>query len=352
MGHYHLTLEPIGETIEVEDGQSILEACLKKGHWLPYACGHGRCGTCKVDVVAGEVDHGHASSFALMDIERAEGKALACCATLKSDVTIEAEIEEDEDAQNHSLLEMTGRVARIADLTPTVRGIWLSVPDDFRFQPGQYVDVRVPGVLEPRAFSIANGPSETGRIELHVRRVENGKATTWLHETLKVGDELRLQGPLGRFFVRTSKAAPRIFVAGGSGLSSIQSMILERLESGCAVPVTLIHGARSVAELYHRERFEKLATDHPTFRYLPAISDLQDSSGLEKGFAHEVLERLYDGKFAGNGAYLCGPPPMVEACIRVLMKGRLFEKDIFTERFVTQGDGESALARSPIFKRI
>lgn len=356
---YQLTIAPIDETIEVEDGQTILEACLQNGIWLPYACGHGRCSTCKVDVKDGEVDHGPASPFALMDFERQEGKVLACCATLRSDVTIEAEIEEDEDAENLPLREMSGRVTRVLDLTPTVRGFWLAVPEDFRFQPGQYVNVQVPGVTGARAFSIANAPSERGVIELHVRRVDGGAATTYLHDQVKAGDELRLTGPLGRFFVRASRTAPRIFVAGGSGLSSIVSMILERIESGCTVPVTLVQGARSEDELYFRERFEALAAKHPWFRYVPAISDgaadaSQQSKGrrFAQGFAHEVLERTYDGKFTGHTAYLCGPPPMVEGCIRVLMKGRLFEKDIFTEKFVTQGDGESALARSPLFKRI
>ncbi len=295
-----------------------------------------------MDVVDGEVDHGPASPFALMDFEREEGKVLACCATLRSDVTIEAEIEQDEDAENIPVREMTGRVTRVVDLTPTVRAIWLAVPEDFRFQPGQYVNVQVPGVKGARAFSIANPPSERGVVELHVRRVDGGAATTYLHDTLKTGDELRVSGPYGRFFVRASRTAPRIFVAGGSGLSSIVSMIVERLESGCTVPVTLVHGARSEEELYYREKFEALAAQHPWFRYVPAVS----------GFAHEVLERTYEGKFSGNTAYLCGPPPMVEGCIRVLMKGRLFEKDIFTEKFVTQNDGESALAKSPLFKRI
>ena len=275
---YHLTIAASGgsggdETIEVKDGQTILEACLSNGIWLPYACGHGRCSTCKVDVLDGEVDHGPASPFALMDFERQEGKVLACCATLRSDVTIDAEIEEDEDAENPPLREMTARVTRIADLTPTVRGIWLAVPEDFAFQPGQYVNVHVPGVTGARAFSIASAPSERGVLELHVRRVDGGAATTFLHDTLKAGDELRLTGPLGRFFVRASRSAPRIFVAGGSGLSSVVSMIAERIESGCTVPVTLVQGARSLAELYYRERFESLAAKHPWFRYVPAISD-------------------------------------------------------------------------------
>ena len=366
---YQLTIAASGgsggdETIAVKEGQTILEACLANGIWLPYACGHGRCSTCKVGVVEGEVDHGPASPFALMDFERAEGKVLACCATLRSDVTIEAEIEEDEDAQNPPLREMIGRVTRAEDLTPTVRGIWLAVPDDFTFQAGQYVNVHVPGVTGARAFSIASAPSERGVIELHVRRVAGGAATTFLHDELAAGDELRLSGPLGRFFVRASRSAKRIFVAGGSGLSSIVSMIQERIESGCTVPVTLVQGARSEAELYYRSRFEALAAEHSWFRFVPAISDGADVSDapdasdasqqpkVARGFAHEVLERTFGGTFTGHTAYLCGPPAMVEGCIRVLMKGRLFEKDIFTEKFVTQNDGESALARSPLFKRI
>ena len=89
-----LTIEPLGATIEVEEGQTILDAALRQGIYLPHACGTAR-GTCKVQVSEGEVDHGAANPFALMDFERDEGKTLACCATLQCDVTIEADIEED-----------------------------------------------------------------------------------------------------------------------------------------------------------------------------------------------------------------------------------------------------------------
>ena len=75
---YTLTIEPLGQTVEVEEGQNVLDACLRAGIWLPHACCHGLCATCKVNVVDGEVEHGDASPFALMDFEREEGKTLAC----------------------------------------------------------------------------------------------------------------------------------------------------------------------------------------------------------------------------------------------------------------------------------
>lgn len=351
---HRLTVEPIGETIDIEEGQTILDACLRHGIWLPYACGHGRCSTCKVDVLDGEIDHGDASSFALMDFEREEGKALACCARPRGDVTIEAEIEEDDDAENLPIGDYVGRVVKLEPLTPLIRGVWLELPGQgIRFQAGQYINLEIPGVEGRRAFSLANPPSQPNLIELHVRRVEGGQGTTWIHEELREGMELRFTGPLGRFFVRKSREKPCLFIAGGSGLSSPKSMVLDLLEQDWDEPVTLIQGARDLEHAYFKGLFEELQEEHDGFRYVPALSDCRDPawSGA-RGFAHEVMEELYEGRFSGNSAYLCGPPQMVESCIRTLMKGRLFEKDIFTEKFITNADGDSALARSPLFKRI
>lgn len=156
-----LTIEPLGEVIEVEEDQKLLDAALRAGIWLPYACNHGVCGTCKVQVLEGEVEHNESSAFALMDVERDEGKTLACCATLSSDVVIEADIEEDEDAQNLAVEDFSATVVRLEDLTPTIKGIWLEVPGDgVEFQAGQYLNLNIPGLDAPRAFSIANAPSE------------------------------------------------------------------------------------------------------------------------------------------------------------------------------------------------
>ena len=177
---FQLTIEPLGETIEVEEGQTVLDACLRRGIWLPHACGHGLCGTCKVEVLEGEVDHGDASQFALMDFERDEGKTLACSCTLEADTTIEAEIDEDEDAEHIPVSDFTAQVAEIVQLSPDIKGIWFEIQGDpVRFQPGQYINLTVPGIPGPRAFSIASSPTDGSKIELHVRKVAGGKATTW-----------------------------------------------------------------------------------------------------------------------------------------------------------------------------
>lgn len=348
-----LTIEPLGTTIDVEEGQTILEAALRLGIYIPHACGHGLCGTCKIDVIDGEVDHGAANPFALMDFERDEGKALACCATLQSDVTIEADIDEDPDARIIPVEDFATTVTRIETLTPTIKAIWLKLDRPLDFQAGQYVQLNLPGIEGARPFSIANSPAEvasSGEIEINVRIIPGGPGTTYLHERLAVGDSLPISGPYGRFFVRASQQAPMLFMAGGSGLSSPRSMILDLLDNGCTLPITLVYGQRNVAELYYDAEFKALAAKHSNFTYVPALSD--DATGFEgfKGFVHDAGKAHFNGDFSGQKAYLCGPPVMIEACLATLMQGRLYERDIYTEKFITAAD--AAKPRSAFFKRV
>ena len=349
-----VTIEPIGEQIDVEEGQTILQAALRQGVWLPFACGHGTCATCKVQVLEGDVEVGDASPFALMDVERDEGKVLACCATVESDVVIEADIDVDPDFEGYAVEDYCATVSRIVDLSPTIKGIHLKLDRGMTFQAGQYINLELPGVDGPRAFSLANPPSKADEVELHIRLVEGGAATGYLHNQLKVGDEVNLSGPYGQFFVRNSQDGDLIFIAGGSGLSSPQSMILELLESNDSRQITLFQGARNLDELYNRELFEALQREHENFSYVPALSDVEEGSDWQgfKGFVHEAAKAHFDGRFAGHKAYLCGPPPMIDAAITALMQGRLFERDIFMERFLTAADGAGETQRSALFKKI
>jgi phenol hydroxylase P5 protein len=350
---YSLTIEPLGQTLEVEEGQTILDAALRAGIYLPHACCHGLCATCKVSVTDGEVDHGEASNFALMDYEREEGQCLACCATLQSDVIIEAEIDADPDAQNLPVRDFPGRVSRIENLTPTIKGVWITLDEPLVFQAGQYINLELPTGQGSRAFSLANPPQQAGEVELNIRLVPGGQATTWVHQQLKAGDRVKLAGPYGRFFVRKSANLPSLFLAGGSGLSSPKSMILDLLAEGSTLPMTLVYGARNRAELYDHELFTQLAAEHAHFTYVPALSDEPADSGWTgfRGFVHDAAKAHFDNDFRGRKAYLCGPPIMIDACITTLMQGRLFERDIYTEKFISAADAAQQM-RSPLFKRI
>ena len=351
---HELSIEPLGRTIEVEEGQTILDASLRAGIYLPHACGQGYCATCKISVLDGEVDHGNASNFALMDYEREEGKALACCAKLEADTVIEVEIEIDTDSRNLPVRDYQGIVSRIEKLTPTIKGIWIKLDNDevLDFQAGQYVKLQLPDDIGIRAFSLANPPSTGNEIELNIRLVPGGVCTGWIHSQLKVGDKLRLTGPYGRFFVHKSAKLPSLFMAGGSGLSSPRSMILDLIGEGSELPITLVQGARNRQELYYHDEFVALAARHPNFTYVPALSDEAADSDWQgfRGFVHDAAKAHFDNDFRGRKAYLCGPPIMIEACITTLMQGRLFERDIYTEKFFSAADAQQV--RSPLFKKV
>ena len=349
---FQLTIEPLGQTIEVGEEQTILDAALRAGVWLPHACCHGLCATCKVQVREGEVDHGEASPFALMDFERDEGKTLACCARPQSDVVIEADVDEEPDAEVIPVRDFSGRVSRIESLTPTIKGIWIALEEPIHFQAGQYVNLNIPTLGLSRPFSLAQAPGPGAEIELNVRIVPGGAGTAFLHHQLTVGAQVSLSGPYGRFFVRKSAAVPVLFLAGGSGLSSPRSMILDLLASGFSERITLVYGQRHRAELYYHDEFLALAQAHPQFTYVPALShepEGSDWSGF-RGFVHDAAKAHFDNDFRGHKAYLCGPPMMIDACITTLMQGRLFERDVYTEKFLSAADAQQV--RSPLFRKI
>lgn len=109
---------------------------------------------------------------------------------------------------------------------------------------------------------------------------------------------------------------------------------------------------RRPRDLYCDALFRELAGKRAGFRYLPVISAAQpgDDWPGAAGFVHEAAERLFAGRFDGWQAYLCGPPPMIEACIATLMRGRLFERSIHTESFITAA--EAPAVRSPLARRL
>ncbi|MER7548107.1 NADH:ubiquinone reductase (Na(+)-transporting) subunit F [Actinomadura sp.] len=348
---HRVTVEPLGQEVDCREDQTVLDACLRAGVWVPHACTHGTCGTCKAQVIEGEVDHGEVSAFALMDFERDEGMALLCCARPRSDLTIEADVEDEPDVTTYPVTDFAGTVAAVEDCALDTRRLLIDLDRPIRFNPGQYVSVEVPGAGVTRTYSIAGPPSRPGRIELHVRRTPGGVASDgWVFRTLGTGDPVRLTGPYGRFFWRPARREPAILIAGGTGLAPLKAMVLHVLEGDSEQRMDLYHGGRTAAHMYDVEEFRALAADHPDrFRYLPCLSE-DSAPGYHRGLVTDVLAREMD-TCRGHVAYVCGPPPMVEAAIRTLMAKRLFPRDIYREDFFDSADRARGGVRSPLLKR-
>jgi phenol hydroxylase P5 protein len=354
---HKLVIEPIGREVKVADNQTILDACLRQGVWLPHACTHGTCGTCKAQILDGEVLHRGASDFALMDYEREEGQSLLCSALALTDVVIEADLDVDPEAVFEPVQDFTATVDLIEEPARDVRRLILKLNNGpIRFLPGQYIQMQVPvtdNETVQRCYSIASSPSDGSQIELQIKRSPGGRAAKYIFEQLQPGATVKFSGPYGFFFLRKRGTEPLIFLAGGTGLAPIKSMLQVACEEKLTRPMLLIHGVRSTCDLYDSAFFRDMEAENPNFRYIPVLSRRENDSVWEgeEGYVHEALLRCLPS-FKGHKAYLCGSPPMVDACLTTLIRGRLFEDSIFCENFYTEQDKTRPLKRSPLFKRI
>jgi Na+-transporting NADH:ubiquinone oxidoreductase subunit F len=211
-------------------------------------------------------------------------------------------------------------------------------PKEMTFRAGQIIRLTTepygdkPSVT--RTYSIGSLPSDKGFIELNIRRVPGGVATTWIFDHVHEGQTVRFQGPYGKF-VLSATSAPTVMIAGGSGLGPIRAFAMEMREK-CTNRVTrCFFGARTQKDLYYMDDFAALEKELPDFRFIPALSDEPVESGWkgERGLITESVGRAF-GPMSGWEAYLCGPPGMIDACLKVLAAKGVEEKDIFYDKFV------------------
>jgi len=350
MTSYTVTVEPLGTEISCREDQAVLDACLREGIWLPHACTHGTCGTCKAEVLEGEVDLGDASPYALLESEREEGCALICVAKPRSDLVIEGEVDAEEGVDVHPVRDYRGRVAVLDDVATDVRRLVIELETPLVFNPGQYIQLDLPGG-DNRPYSIASTPSDPSRIELHVKRTPDGAATDgWIFKDLRAGDTVTLSGPYGRFSFRPARTQPILLLGSGTGLAPLKSMVRHIADTGGEHVVVLYHGVATRQDLYDREYFETLDAEHDWFSYRPALS--RDKWQGRTGRVPALLAEDYP-KASGHVAYICGSPEMVTDTMKALMKARLFPRDIYREDFFDSGDRAAGtnVVRSPLIRR-
>jgi len=338
---YTITLLPFEKQFICEDNETILQAAMRQGINLRYGCKHGGCGMCKALVVEGDVDNEEASSYALLDFERQQGFSLLCCAYPESDVAIELwDYDEEELFSGVAVQKFEAEVEKITELTHDIRGIQLRLvePATIDFTAGQYLDLLVPGTNEWRSYSMANPPSHKSEIELMVKLMPGGLFSNYLDQQLRPGQPLTLQGPYGSFHVRNSQRAA-IFIAGGSGMAPILSLLRDMAEKQDERLVTYFYGARTRKDLFQLEELQAFAHRLPNFHFIPALSEptADDAWDGEIGLVTDVVNRLV-ASGVSKEAYMCGPTAMIDAAIVTLTRLGVEETNIFYDKFITKAD--------------
>jgi propane monooxygenase reductase subunit len=343
MGKTHtVRFEPLGIEMEADEDETILNAAFRQGLMLMHGCKEGQCSSCKSFLLDGEVDLDRYSTFALPDFEEQEGWTLLCRAHAYSDLEIEL-VHYDEDVlhSGNPPRTLTTRVAEVQELTHDIRLLRLAVEggDALSYRPGQYVDIRVPGHEdEHRSFSMANvcngGP---GELEFMIKLYPGGRFSGLLADgSVCAGEQLDVTGPYGMFTLRASSPRRLVFIGGGAGMAPILCLLRSMADEGIERPATYYYGARTTSDLFHLEELENLRSRLPGLTFVPALSESGSDDGWvgESGLITEVVERLEDD-LADVDAYLCGPPPMVDAAIAMLEARGVPEEHIYYDKFTT-----------------
>jgi propane monooxygenase reductase component len=333
---YTVRLEPVGIEFEVDEDETVLRGAFRQGLMLMHGCKEGQCAACKSFLLDGEVDLEKYSTFALNDFEKEEGWTLLCRAHAESDLEIEL-INYDEEVLRSGVALQTQsmRVEAIEELTHDIRRLVLS-GEPLTFKPGQYVDIKIPGTDDVRSFSMANLPGGD-RLEFMIKIYPDGKFSSLLADDgLEPGDELEVTGPYGVFTLRDKSERPLVFIGGGAGMAPILALLREMAENGTERRGIYYYGARGPRDLFHLDELAELERRLPNFRFVPALSHCDEDADWdgERGLITDVVSRLEE-ELGEVDAYLCGPPPMVDAAIAMLDQGGVPESRVYFDKFTT-----------------
>lgn len=317
------------QSFTADDHVSILEAARGHGIVLEYSCRTGRCGVCKAPVLSGETAVLR-SEESLSDEEREAGLILTCCRAATSDLVLD--IEDLGRLAGLASRTVPCRIAAIDRLAPGVVGVTLRLPPGttIPFLPGQYVDVIAKGVR--RSYSLANSPRADNLLEMHIRELAGGVLSAYWFGEAKAGDLLRMEAPLGTFFLRKQSSGPLIFLATGTGIAPIKAMI-EELTADPALAgdrsIAIYWGNRSRSDFYWRPPPGALPV-----RFVPVLSGPDESWTGRRGYVQAAL--LEDFHDLGEAqVYACGSQVMIQSAEALLPAHGLRRNRFYFDAFIS-----------------
>jgi ferredoxin-NAD(P)+ reductase (naphthalene dioxygenase ferredoxin-specific) len=325
-----ILVQPLNRVIRVEAGANLLQSLQAAQVPMSYSCMAGRCGTCRCRVLDGEVMEGAGEQQ--RPPEGDEKFVLACQTYLTEPCTIE--IPEPDEIVVHPARIVKATVMNLEDTTHDIKRLVMRPAKPVEFSPGQYVQLQfTPEHARPYSMS---GLSGDGLFEFHVRLVPDGRVTGYIAHDLKVGDTVKVSGPLGSAYLRRKHEGPMLCVAGGTGLSPILSILRGAVAQGMKNPIHLYFGVRSPRDIYGMPWLEQLKREHAGLQMHVVVTSGADAKTHRSGLVTDAIEQDH-GDLSGWRAYLCGSPPMVEAATVLARRKGIAAAHIYADAFYTQG---------------
>ena len=318
----------------VRGGSPILSYLTSNKIFIPSACGgKATCGLCKGRVVTDIGPLLPTERPYMNAVEAVNNTRLLCQVKVKKDTEILI------PEEYFLVKEFRTTVEQITPLTHDTRmfRFRLEEPNEITFKPGQFVQFRIPGAGEERAYSIASSPNSRNIVELVVRLVPGGLCTSYMFNKLRAGDSIFLTGPYGEFFLREETDDPLVCVAGGSGSAPIRSILTYLSEKKSERKIVSFYGGRTPKDIYFTEYYGEIGKNLKNFQHIPTVDKCIDSAEEscwlgEIGLITEAMERHLDDMSSWE-AYMCGPPAMLHFSKLLLKKHGIDENRIYFDEF-------------------
>lgn len=328
----HIVRLEDGPEVACGEGQNILEACLAAGVPMPYNCRSGECAECRAVLVEGTVEESPGADPAVFtDADRDKGRILTCLCAPTSDVTLRIALRDGTAAPK--IERVNAMVERVERVSASIVQVEVETPWEIAYRAGQYFEWGLPGIAPNRYFSAANRPG-SARIVFDVRLYPGGKVSEFVRTSLHAGTPIEIGGPYGHFGFSDNDHRPALCVAGGTGLAPIKAMVEEAVARESPRPIRLFYGARTAEDLYDLDLLDGWAAAHPAFEYKIALSGEPAGtawSGARGPVSVLVEDEVFDG--FGLEAFLCGPPPMIDATLPILETIGIDPDDVYADRF-------------------
>jgi len=330
---------------ECEPGEKILHAGLRSGVELPYECATGTCGTCKARLTSGRAESEWPEAPGRKYF-KAEGDLLTCQSVARDDCTLEVGPLKAREPDASTPRAMGGVVRDVRRLTHDVVAFDVEIDAALDFAAGQFALVTVPGIAGARAYSMVNFDRGAERLSFVVKKKPGGGVSEWLFGADVEAARLGLFAPLGRATFHPDVKKHVLCIAGGSGIAGMMSI----LSRACGAQHFadwdghVFFGVRTARDHFFLDELEAFRRRFPArLAVTVALSDEDVADALvaaypgltfARGFVHAVAGEAMKGHYADVRAWVAGPPPMVDASLRLLLReARLSVADIRYDKF-------------------
>lgn len=339
-----------GHAIEFDaaSNEDVITSALKRDVILLSSCREGGCATCKAECTDGEYELVNCSVQALPPDEEEDGFVLLCRTYPRSNMTLNLPYTYDRVSFEKANTEWVGDILAAERISSNVARLVIrpvssetGEPVRIKFVPGQYVDIEVPGTGLRRSYSMAT-ISEDGDLEFLIRILPNGFFSNFLLNDAKPGMRVNFSGPSGIFAMRENGFRPRYFVAGGTGLSPVLSMIRYMQAEEHPQKAKLFFGVTHQHEMFYADELVRIAAAMPNLEVHISVMNAEPSSPYSAGTVVDQLAKHLAEGGPSPDIYLCGPPGMIDATLAVAKKYGTPADQVFYEKFLASGQAQAA----------